>query len=106
MTPMVLVLLFFRESATALGLYLSFAARLLTASLVSLLISGWSFKALDTVDADILSAFAMSFIVTGLLMKKGVSRVFCLMQFNHLMEYFGVLPDESLTIFEKKARLK
>jgi hypothetical protein len=35
---------------------------------VSLLISGWFFKALDTVDAEMFSAFAMSFIVIGLLM--------------------------------------
>jgi hypothetical protein len=67
-TPMVLVLLFFRERATALGLYLSLAARLFTASLVSLLISGWFFSALETVEGEMFSALAMSLIVIGLLM--------------------------------------
>jgi hypothetical protein len=36
-------------------------------------------------------------------MKKGVSGVFSLMQFKHLMEYFRIMPDESTAYFFNKS---
>ena len=66
---MVLFFLVRRFSAKSLGLYFNSLAHCCTFSMVALLMSGWFFKARDTVEGDMFSALAMSIIVAcGLFM--------------------------------------
>src|SRR6056297_3923095 len=62
-TPMVPLLLLFKFTATGFGRYLCNFASSFTRSTVLGLISGLSFRALETVETDTLSNFASSFKV-------------------------------------------
>src|SRR5690554_81741 len=61
--PRVLVFCFLRLSASALGRYFTFSAKVLTRFLVSSLMSGWSLSARDTVEGETPSILAISLMV-------------------------------------------